>query len=150
MLVCGMSKSIWHLAKDETSDLWSAGCIIAMLYLGQRPFTVHEDMEHLAMMERILDREIPHWMARQAVACSEMPEGVVFREDGALDWPAKAPEKEAVERVTDLQRLRDQVQTHHTEFLAVLLGLLEIDPQKRLAAAAALQSPFFTEEGLKE
>ena len=47
---------------DETSDLWSAGCIIAMLYLGQRPFSVHEDMEHLAMMERLTGSELPRRM----------------------------------------------------------------------------------------
>ncbi|CAE7249203.1 lkh1, partial [Symbiodinium sp. KB8] len=36
---------------DEKLDIWSAGCIIAMLYTGVRPFSVHENQEHLAMME---------------------------------------------------------------------------------------------------
>merc|ERR1712232_779051 len=47
---------------DEKVDLWSAGCIIAMLYLGKRPFSVHEDMEHLAMMEHILETKVPPTM----------------------------------------------------------------------------------------
>merc|ERR1712176_1043661 len=61
---------------DETSDLWSAGCIIAMLYTGERPFSVHEDMEHLAMMERILEMRIPPTMALDALENEDLPDGI--------------------------------------------------------------------------
>eukprot|EP00439_Symbiodinium_sp_Y106_P013765 s6919_g1.t5 len=51
---------------DEKLDIWSAGCIIAMLYTGVRPFSVHENQEHLAMMERLLDDRFPQHMLRTA------------------------------------------------------------------------------------
>jgi len=135
---------------DETSDLWSAGCIVAMLYLGQRPFSVHEDMEHLAMMERILDREIPRWMVQQAETCDDRPEGVTFRDDCTLAWPSAAPDEEGIERVNELRPLHEQVRPHHGEFLAILQGLLDIDPRKRLSAASALKRPFFTDDAVQE
>lgn len=129
---------------DETSDLWSAGCIVAMIYIGQRPFSVHEDMEHLAMMERLLETEIPRWMAREAFQ-DEPPEGVSFDADWHLAWPGGAPEEEAIERVRALPTLREWTSPHHGSFLSLLKGLLEMDPQQRLAAAAGLQHPFLTD-----
>jgi len=130
---------------DETSDLWSAGCIIGMLYLGQRPFSVHEDMEHLAMMERILDAKIPKRMAKEANV-----EGVTFEDNGCLAWPRKAPNEDAVERVMALKRLRDQVCSRHTSFYKLLQGLLSIDPKKRLVAAEGLRCSFLMHEAVTE
>jgi dual-specificity kinase/CDC-like kinase len=36
------------------SDIWSVGCILAELYCGSLLFATHDDMEHLALMERRL------------------------------------------------------------------------------------------------
>ena len=36
------------------SDIWSVGCILAELYCGDLLFATHDDMEHLALMERRL------------------------------------------------------------------------------------------------
>merc|ERR1712190_587735 len=84
---------------DESSDIWSAGCIIAMLYLGQRPSSVHEDMEHLAMIERLLEVEVPPKMALEATAGEDLPDGIVFDPEGRLCWPECAPEEDALDRV---------------------------------------------------
>lgn len=135
---------------DESSDIWSAGCIIAMLYLGQRPFSVHEDMEHLAMMEKLLGCRIPSHMAVASRSSEELAEGVVFEDNGELAWPAHAPEQEAIERVEELQPLQEQVRPHHAAFLDVLKGLLEIDPKQRLKASEALKMRFYVEDGVEE
>lgn len=134
----------------ESSDVWSAGCIVAMLYLGQRPFSVHENMEHLAMMERLLETEIPLWMVRQALEDDEPLDGIAFDPGGRLRWPAAAPDGDAVERVRALKALRRLLLPHHSAFLALLKGLLEICPRARLPAAAALQHKFFTSEEVVE
>jgi dual-specificity kinase len=34
-------------------DLWSVGCILAELATGDALFQTHENLEHLAMMERV-------------------------------------------------------------------------------------------------
>jgi dual specificity protein kinase CLK2/3 len=36
------------------SDIWSAGCVLAELYKGELLFSTHDNMEHLALMERML------------------------------------------------------------------------------------------------
>eukprot|EP00246_Nothoceros_aenigmaticus_P011650 TRINITY_DN3259_c0_g1_i2.p1 TRINITY_DN3259_c0_g1~~TRINITY_DN3259_c0_g1_i2.p1 ORF type:complete len:203 (-),score=14.49 TRINITY_DN3259_c0_g1_i2:1017-1625(-) len=46
-------------------DLWSIGCILVELCSGDALFQTHENLEHLAMMERVLG-PIPHQMIRSA------------------------------------------------------------------------------------
>ena len=50
------------------SDMWSVGCIIAELLTGDLLFATHEDMEHLALMEKILAKPLPAHMTDKAVA----------------------------------------------------------------------------------
>lgn len=40
-------------------DIWSIGCILVELALGESLYPIHENFEHLAMMERINGTEIP-------------------------------------------------------------------------------------------
>lgn len=135
---------------DELSDIWSAGCIIAMLYIGERVFSVHEDMEHLAMMERILEAAIPSSMALKATANKTMPDGLLFEPNGQLAWPRWAPSKDAVLRVQELLPLRERVCQRHGSFHALLQGLLEMDPFRRLSAAAAAERPFLVDDAPDE
>lgn len=139
-------EAVLGLTWDEKADIWSGGCIIAMLYVGQRLFSVHEDMEHLAMMERILGVEFPRHMARVFCEARDSSTGgyphLVF-DDGALAWPRCAPGRDGVERVRELVPLRDQVPHRHSSFLELVLGLLEIDPQRRLSAEESAKHVFF-------
>ncbi|CCH46560.1 Dual specificity protein kinase KNS1 [Wickerhamomyces ciferrii] len=41
-------------------DLWSLGCILMELVTGEALFKTHENLEHLAIMEKILDERIPN------------------------------------------------------------------------------------------
>lgn len=129
---------------DESSDMWSAGCIISMLYLGQRPISVHEDMEHIALIERLLEERIPTWMAKQA-SLGDVASEDFFTSTGRLNWPEKAPDEDAVERVELTKPLRQQVLPRHQLFLDLLLGLMRFDPRERQAAEAALKQPCFRE-----
>ena len=49
------------------ADLWSVGCILAELYTGDLLFPTHHDLEHLAMMERVLSRRLPTAMCDRAL-----------------------------------------------------------------------------------
>jgi dual-specificity kinase len=49
------------------SDMWSVGCIIAELYTGKLLFSTHDDLEHLALMEKILGRPLPKDMCAEAL-----------------------------------------------------------------------------------
>eukprot|EP00494_Astrolonche_serrata_P028891 UN29158 len=48
---------ILGLGWSEKSDVWSIGCILAELYTGELLFSTHEDIEHLALMEKILGKK---------------------------------------------------------------------------------------------
>lgn len=138
------------LTWDESSDLWSAGCIVSMLYLGQRPFSVHEDMEHLAMMEKVLGVPLPPQLLLETRRAGSTPAGVAFDLEGRLLWPSGAVDLDAVERVAELPALRRQILGHHTPFYGLCAGLLDLDPKLRFSAAAASASEFFVGCALPE
>jgi dual-specificity kinase len=48
------AKVILESGWNEKSDMWSIGCILHELAMGDPLFQTHEDGEHLALMERIL------------------------------------------------------------------------------------------------
>jgi hypothetical protein len=37
---------------DEQSDIWSLACILVELYSGELFFDTHENLEHIAMIEK--------------------------------------------------------------------------------------------------
>ena len=45
-------------------DLWSVGCILLELFTGEATFQTHENMEHLAMMEKIFGKIPLHIVSR--------------------------------------------------------------------------------------
>jgi len=49
------------------SDMWSVGCILAELYTGELLFGTHEDLEHLALMEKILGKPLPRRLTKRAL-----------------------------------------------------------------------------------
>jgi serine/threonine protein kinase len=46
---------ILGLGWERPADLWSVGCILAELYTGDLLFATHNDLEHLGLMERLLE-----------------------------------------------------------------------------------------------
>lgn len=129
---------------DEYADIWATGCIIGMLYLGQRIFSVHEDMEHLAMMEKAMGSPLPPLLLQAADDNGMVPETVSLSSSGALLWPSHAPDEEGVERVEVMKPLRQHIMDRHNDFYELCAGLLNLDPQRRVSATAALAAPFFS------
>ena len=46
------------------SDMWSAGCILAELATGELLFNTHDDLEHLALIERTVGYPLPRHMVQ--------------------------------------------------------------------------------------
>ncbi|OII71243.1 serine threonine kinase [Cryptosporidium ubiquitum] len=61
---------ILDLGWDMSSDMWGFGCILMELYTGVLLFKTHEHMEHLAMVERIIE-PFPDYMLKKAYNSSK-------------------------------------------------------------------------------
>lgn len=55
---------ILDLGWDMSSDMWGFGCILMELYTGVLLFKTHEHMEHLAMVEKIIEPFPDHMLKR--------------------------------------------------------------------------------------
>ncbi|PON72831.1 Serine/threonine protein kinase [Parasponia andersonii] len=146
---------ILGLGWNYPCDLWSVGCILVELCsvstfqslwsLGEALFQTHENLEHLAMMERVLG-PLPQHMALRADRRAEK----YFRRGARLDWPDGATSRESMRAVWKLPRLPNLVMQHvdHSagDLIDLLQGLLRYDPAERLKAREALRHPFFTRD----
>jgi len=133
---------ILGLPWDYTADIWSAGCVFMLLYLGGRIFCTPTDAEQLASMQRVMARDIPRYLGCQARSSNTLPLGVFFDDQGKLQWPASVQDSDAVRRVQKLLPLKEQVLPQHRLLLDLLEGLLELDPQQRMSATSAADLPF--------
>ncbi len=153
---------IFGLPWGEPSDLWSVGCILAELRTGSLLFQTHEDVEHLALMEKILERRVPVDMCKRATLRERRKEGgsdprksrsrrdrsssqpcvADLIRDGAIRWPERSSGAKSVSYVRETSSLSEMF-TDQKTFTDLLYGLLEFDPAKRISAKEALQHPFF-------
>lgn len=128
-------------------DIWSAGCIIVELITGRALFQTHENLEHLAMMEKVLDK-IPSDMASRSSTDARK----YFAGDDSLCWYPTASRKsiKAVQQLTSLRRLlrleADSSAASHLDSLHSLLReMLTYHPHRRRTAHDCLTHDFFKE-----
>jgi dual-specificity kinase len=116
-------------------DIWSIGCIMSELVDGDVFFSTHENMEHLALMEKALG-PIPKSLVRQA------DRGKKYFYNYELMWPEKASSKDSVRAVEEMVPLRKTFQ-HLPAFCSFLEGCLTYEMEERFSAVDCLTSPFF-------
>ncbi|GMY14971.1 serine/threonine-protein kinase AFC2 isoform X1 [Fagus crenata] len=128
-------------------DIWSVGCILVELCTGEALFQTHENLEHLAMMERVLG-PLPQHMLKRVDRHAEK-----YVRRGRLDWPDGANSRESIKAVMKLPRLQNLIMEHvdHSagDLIHLLQGLLRYDPLNRLTAREALRHPFFSRDHLR-
>ncbi|RAL47560.1 hypothetical protein DM860_011298 [Cuscuta australis] len=105
-------------------DIWSVGCILIELCSGEALFQTHENLEHLAMMEKLV-----------ALFLSVVP---------------KVPSYRLISRSAEKYNLVMQHVDHSAgDLISLLQGLLRYDPTERLTARQALHHPFFSRDRLR-
>ncbi|KAG5550113.1 hypothetical protein RHGRI_015162 [Rhododendron griersonianum] len=136
---------ILGLGWNYPCDVWSVGCILVELCSGEALFQTHENLEHLAMMERVLGPLPPHMIIRADRRAEKY-----FRRGVRLDWPEGATSRESMRAVWKLPRLQNLIMQHvdHSagDLIDLLQGLLRYDPSERIKAREALRHPFFTRD----
>ncbi|XP_024526874.1 serine/threonine-protein kinase AFC3 isoform X1 [Selaginella moellendorffii] len=135
---------ILGLGWSYACDLWSVGCILVELFSGDPLFQTHENLEHLAMMERILGP-----ISRRIIDNVDRKAQKYFKNGRELNWPDAASSLESIRTVKRLPRLKELVQLHvehsASSLTDLLEGLLRYGASDRLTAKEALRHPFFKE-----
>ncbi|KAI3869335.1 hypothetical protein MKW92_051541 [Papaver armeniacum] len=129
-------------------DIWSIGCILIELCSGETMFKTHENLEHLAMMERVLG-SIPSHMLKRVGYHAEK-----YIRKGRLNWPEGATSRESIKAVSSCHAtgmcaenlVMDHVDHSAGDLIGLLQGLLTFDPLDRMTAREALRHPLFTRE----
>ena len=118
------------------ADLWSAGCIIAELYIGELLFGTHDNAEHLALIERAVG-PFPRHMVSKATA-----NGDVFNSRG-LHRGRDILSSSSYDHVRRMEPIEAVVcgQDRHSGLIELLHALLVIDPNRRATAGEALSDP---------
>ncbi|MCO5560654.1 hypothetical protein L7F22_014271 [Adiantum nelumboides] len=101
-------------------DIWSVGCILVELCSGEVLFQTHENLEHLAMMERVLGLIPPHIIRMSTGKAQDY-----FRHGKRLNWPDRSMSGESIRAVHRLPRLRDLVMEHTDKYASSLVDLLD-------------------------
>lgn len=144
------------------SDIWSCACVLPELLTGSPLFSAHRNLEHFALMRKILGRELDRAMSQKALDVytasgsrgkssdssqergGRSPSTVaidrLLDSSGRLRWPgrAKASTVSRVERAKSLEEQFDD-----KRFVDLLQRCLVYDPSRRITADEALRHPFF-------
>lgn len=126
---------------DDRSDLWSTGCILMELYTGELLFRTHESLEHLALMERVVE-QFPTVMLENA---SEARRGQFATQETSglrLHWPERASSATSERLVRQQRSLQQLVHDGHRSLSDFVASLLILEPARRPSASAALMHPF--------
>jgi len=125
---------------DMSSDMWSLGCILAELYQGELLFATHDNIEHLALMERTVGLFPTRMLAKAAENCGQQSlVKQAFNSTGRHRLEKVLPAENASfvmtsPRLEDIIKNRDDVW-----FLDLLRMILVIDPTERATAHECLQ-----------
>ncbi|KAK9172410.1 Protein kinase domain protein [Cryptosporidium meleagridis] len=147
---------ILDLGWDMSSDMWGFGCILMELYTGVLLFKTHEHMEHLAMVEKIIE-PFPDYMLKKAYNSSKSGKKYVNRlkmtnsnshhssEDYRyiLNWPEGSSSNTSVKRVSDCRPLENLVHKKHIMLAKFIRYILRPDPNLRPTPEMALRHEFF-------
>jgi len=125
--------------------MWSAGCMIAELFLGRPIFIAQTELALLTQIFRVCGR--PNYKAKCKGGYEALIENAIdsAREDGQ-PLPTETKLKQRIgELVNEADKTLFPFSKLMTEDLKdLILQLLNLDPQRRLTAAQALQHPYFT------
>ncbi|GAA5824527.1 hypothetical protein JCM10212_003709 [Sporobolomyces blumeae] len=136
-------------------DLWSIGCILVEFITGEALFQTHENLEHLAMMQKVfgpmpqelitaaerkLHKEHSDWFK------STQPRGSKAAPQPKLNFPNPTTQKQSKKYVAGMKTLRDIIRTTdpaRERFYDLCKGLLRWEKSERLTVSEALEHDFF-------
>lgn len=134
---------VLELGWNERSDIWSLGCIFIEMYTGELLFGTHDNLEHLALMEKIV-QQLPQ--ALLATAGPTIKEEYLTQTSGGswrVNWPAPSASPSSKRHVRSQRPLSQLVLKQHAPLVDCASSILTPEPSRRPSAAEALKHPFF-------
>lgn len=127
---------ILELGWSQSCDVWSIGCILFELYVGFTLFQTHDNVEHLAMMERILG-SMPSRMIKRSRKTK-------YFYNGRLDWDERSSAGRYVrDNCKRLRRYMLSEDKENEDLFDLIEKMLEYEPSRRITAAKCLEHEFF-------
>ncbi|PSK51814.1 hypothetical protein B9Z65_3081 [Elsinoe australis] len=141
---------ILNLGWSYPCDIWSIGCILVEFFTGDALFQTHDNLEHLAMMESVVDAPIDKALVRQVCAGrgSNKNSAAAFFKRLSLAYPQEDTPRSSRKFVKAMKKLHEIIPSHNAfnkQFLDLLRRIFVYDPKKRITAKEALRHPWFTE-----
>ncbi|KFY01365.1 hypothetical protein V495_08275 [Pseudogymnoascus sp. VKM F-4514 (FW-929)] len=135
-------------------DIWSIGCILVEFFTGDALFQTHDNLEHLAMMESVVDAKMDPHLIQQVNKMSQRSSGgngtavAKYFKRMKLDYPTPETTRASKRFVKAMKKLEDIIPSNNdfcTNFLDLLSRIFVYDPNDRITAKQALQHPWFKE-----
>ena len=118
------------------SDLWSIGCILAELYQGELLFATHDNIEHLALIERVVGH-FPRNMLKRAKNIELVDEAFDSNGCHRMDRVLPADKVTYVKGIAPLESILAYDEDEW--FLWLLRRILTINPDERATAQECLR-----------
>lgn len=138
---------VLELGWNESSDIWSMGCIIMELYTGELLLGTHENMEHLALMEQIV-APLPNAILKDAP--NDIKQKYLHQDHRTgnwhIKWPENASSQQSFNHVRESRPLRQLVLAQHAPLVSLVQKMLKPQPADRLSASEVLKHAFFKSE----
>ncbi|KAK4169500.1 dual specificity protein kinase lkh1 [Cladorrhinum sp. PSN259] len=131
-------------------DIWSIGCILVEFYTGDALFQTHDNLEHLAMMEAVVDARIDPALVSQVTRATRNggnPAAKFFKRQ-KLEYPTPETTRASRRFVKAMKKLQEIIPPTNKfllQFLDLLKKIFVYDPAQRITAKQALQHPWFSE-----
>ncbi|PNS18274.1 hypothetical protein CAC42_7643 [Sphaceloma murrayae] len=141
---------ILNLGWSFPCDIWSIGCILVEFFTGDALFQTHDNLEHLAMMESVVDSPIDKTLVRSVTSGrgSNKNSAAAFFKRNTLAYPQEDTPRSSKKFVKAMKKLHEIIPSHNAfnkQFLDLLRRIFIYDPKKRITAKEALRHPWFRE-----
>jgi len=113
---------------SHPSDIWSIGCILAELFCGELLFATHSDIEHVQLIQKILD--VQKW-----------PKHMISQKNNYLFNKKQIKDQKSIKYIEKCKKLNQIIADRKLYHL--IMQCLQIDPKKRITAKQAKNHPFF-------
>jgi len=128
---------------NESGDLWCLGCIFIELYTGDLFFNVHHNLQHLAMMEKLIG-PFPKRILDKITNETKVKYFQYFPAEGQTRVHVEAVTPKERKTIDDAKGVHSLISTRkHNQFATFCMDLMKLDKDERLTPKKMMEHAFF-------